>query len=111
MKNFASAINSAGLKKRCSPRREAGLGLGSAKNEGGSRAPNDVVPTLGQSLAYSPSQAAHVAGISRATLYRHVQSGALQTRKCGARTLILAEELVAFLRALPTAIAGKDSAR
>ena len=55
----------------------------------------------GNLLAFSPSQAAKVAGISRATLYRHIQSGALRTRKCGARTLILVEDLTAFLRSLP----------
>ena len=72
---------------------------------------DQVTSTVRQTLAYSPSQAAQVAGISRATLYRHVQSGALRTRKCGARTLILAEDLMAFLRALPIANTNRETVR
>lgn len=52
-------------------------------------------------LAYSPRDAAHVAGISRAFLYEEIAAGKLACRKLGRRTLILRDELERYLDSLP----------
>ena len=44
---------------------------------------------------------AKASGCSRATLYRLIKDGRLSIRKCGARTLILTEDLAACIRAMP----------
>ncbi|WP_374620450.1 helix-turn-helix domain-containing protein [Devosia sp.] len=52
-------------------------------------------------IAVSIAQACKVSGLSRPTIYRCVASGQLPTRKLGARTLVLVEDLKSFLRNLP----------
>ena len=47
-------------------------------------------------------EAAEVAKISRSTLYKYIRSGALPAKKCGGCTLILSDDLDAFLRNLPS---------
>jgi excisionase family DNA binding protein len=47
------------------------------------------------------AEAAFACGVSRSSLYLFIQSGALKTRKCGRRTLILHDDLVEFIKALP----------
>ncbi|MGO9357508.1 MAG: helix-turn-helix domain-containing protein [Xanthobacteraceae bacterium] len=48
-------------------------------------------------------EACTVAGVGRTTLYQAIADGNLKARKCGKRTLILRDELRAFLASLPSA--------
>lgn len=48
-------------------------------------------------LAYSVNDAAHAIGVSKATLWRRIAAGDLTTFKLGARTLIRADVLQAFV--------------
>lgn len=52
-------------------------------------------------LALAPKEAAAAAGIGRTLLYAAVATGALKARKCGRRTLILQDDLRAWLASLP----------
>jgi excisionase family DNA binding protein len=54
-------------------------------------------------LAYGVTAACRISGLGRTTIYAALKSGALSARKCGRRTLILADDLEAFLRKLPSA--------
>lgn len=58
-------------------------------------------PNQDQVFAYSINDAAQVAGIGRTTLYDEIRTGRLNARKAGRRTLILREDLQAWLAALP----------
>lgn len=60
----------------------------------------DNEPPGGAKLAHSVNDAAQISGLSRATLYALYKQGAIRFVKCGRRTLILHEDLVAFLQAL-----------
>jgi excisionase family DNA binding protein len=51
--------------------------------------------------AYSIKSAAEVIGAGRDGVYEAIRSGRLRARKFGRRTLILDEDLTAFLRSLP----------
>lgn len=53
-------------------------------------------------IAVTIAQACQMSGLSRATLYRAISARRLPTRKLGARTLIIVEELRSFLTALPS---------
>jgi excisionase family DNA binding protein len=53
-------------------------------------------------LAYSPQEAAKVAGLSRGSIFKAVREKRLSARKAGTRTLILADDLRTFLESLPT---------
>ena len=55
---------------------------------------------IGAKLAHSVPEAAQTTGLSRATLYALHKEGAIRFVKCGRRTLILHEDLVAFLQSL-----------
>jgi excisionase family DNA binding protein len=52
-------------------------------------------------IAVSIAQACQISGLSRPTLYRCIAAGKLPTRKLGARTLIMVDELRSFLSNLP----------
>lgn len=52
-------------------------------------------------LAYSIEAAAEVAQLGRTQLFEAIKEGKLKARKSGRRTIILREELNAFLHALP----------
>jgi hypothetical protein len=52
-------------------------------------------------LAYSIQRASHASGLSRSLLYVAIGEGKLRARKCGARTVILREDLQQFLASLP----------
>ena len=52
-------------------------------------------------LAHSVEQAATRANCGRTTLYEEIKSGALAARKIGRRTIILDEDLRAWLAKLP----------
>ena len=56
-------------------------------------------------LARSIDETARVSGIGRSKLYEAIAAGELTARKFGRKTLILDEDLNAFLRGLPL-IAG-----
>lgn len=49
-------------------------------------------------LAYRLREAAEIAGLSRATLYKLMKEGKLKASKSGRRTLILKTELERYLR-------------
>lgn len=48
-------------------------------------------------LAYSPDEAARLAGVSRAFLYLEMQRAKLRTVKIGRRRLVRREDLLAWL--------------
>jgi len=53
--------------------------------------------------AHTIKAACRISGLGRTTIYAALKSGALSARKCGRRTLILADDLEAFLQKLPPA--------
>lgn len=57
-------------------------------------------------VAYRPTEAARVLGISRAHVYRLIRSGDLRARKLGRSTLITRAELSAFVAKLPRVQSG-----
>ncbi len=52
-------------------------------------------------LAHSPRDAAKAANIGPTKLYAEIKDGRLKARKIGRRTIILDEDLRAYLRSLP----------
>ena len=70
---------------------------------------------MSEGLILNVSQVAKVLGVSRPTVYRLVESGALPAKKLStgsdttARTVVLSEDLKAFLTGLPDATAGSDN--
>ena len=61
-----------------------------------------MISTPGK-VSYRIAEAVAATGIPRSTLYEEIRAGHLLTRKLGARQLILAEDLRAFLEQLETA--------
>ena len=55
-------------------------------------------------LAYSVTDAAAIIGISRHLLYDAIRNGEITPKRCGARTLITADRLRAYLDGLPDGI-------
>jgi predicted site-specific integrase-resolvase len=55
-----------------------------------------------QAFAYRLRDAARMAGVSRATLYRAAGDGKVTIRKAKGRSVILAKDLQAWLESLPT---------
>ncbi len=53
-------------------------------------------------LAFPILEAAAVAGVGRSTIYEEINAGRLIARKARGRTVILREDLNAWLAALPT---------
>ena len=53
-------------------------------------------------FAFRIRDVAQLTGLSRATLYRAIKTGDLVARKYGARTLVNASDLAAFIADLPT---------
>ena len=53
-------------------------------------------------LAYGIPEAASMLSIERSTLYRHAKLGRITIRKLGGRSVILFDDLAAYLRELPT---------
>lgn len=52
-------------------------------------------------LALGISAAARAAGIGRSTVFEEINAGRLKARKAGRRTLILKDDLAAWLASLP----------
>jgi excisionase family DNA binding protein len=63
-----------------------------------------------QKLALKIDEVVEASSLGRATIYRAIKAGKLRTRKFGSRTIVLREDLEAFLRALPFSdeIAGRS---
>jgi excisionase family DNA binding protein len=61
-------------------------------------------------LAYSVSEAAHAARTGRTGLYAAIKCGALRAVKKGRRTLVLANDLQAWLNSLPPVRRPKSEA-
>ncbi|HEX6960181.1 MAG TPA: helix-turn-helix domain-containing protein [Ferrovibrio sp.] len=64
---------------------------------------------MSEPLAYTVDEAAEASRRSRRALYRHIKSGALVARKDGAKTIILAADLRAWLEALPRMQTGANA--
>jgi excisionase family DNA binding protein len=62
---------------------------------------HDSKPTT--PLAYTINDAVKVSGLSRTKLYELASTGRLSFRRCGRRTVILADDLRALLENLPPA--------
>ncbi len=58
---------------------------------------------MSDKLAVTIPEATRIIGVGRTTLYRLFEQGKLTPRKVGKRTLILMEELEAFIQSLPKA--------
>jgi excisionase family DNA binding protein len=54
-----------------------------------------------QPLAYTIDDAVLASGIGRTKIYDAIRAGKLRAKKCGRRTIILEEDLRAFLGSLP----------
>jgi excisionase family DNA binding protein len=52
--------------------------------------------------ALSLAEVSSVSGLGRTKIYEAIAAGSLKARKCGKRTLVLPDDLRAFLAALPT---------
>ncbi|MBO9168428.1 helix-turn-helix domain-containing protein [Rhizobium sp. L245/93] len=52
-------------------------------------------------ISMTMNEAVEYSGIGRSTLYDLIKEGKLTPKKLGTRTLILTEELDAYVRALP----------
>lgn len=57
-------------------------------------------------LAFTVPEACEFSGLGRSSLYRLFERGILTPRKAGRRTLILREDLEAYIRNLPAATAA-----
>jgi hypothetical protein len=66
-------------------------------------------PTGSPLLAYDTYEAARISGICRSILYREIRAGRLIARKSGRSTLILDDDLRAFLASLPQMPATKPA--
>jgi excisionase family DNA binding protein len=61
----------------------------------------NAVDSIPERLALSILDAARAAGVGRSTIYENINSGQLKARKAGRRTLILREDLQAWLASFP----------
>jgi excisionase family DNA binding protein len=61
---------------------------------------NELLPAL-QLLAYTIEEAAEVARSSRSVIYQEIAAERLLARKIGRRVVILHQDLMAWLMALP----------
>jgi excisionase family DNA binding protein len=62
----------------------------------------NVAETTSSRLVYTIDELPNVTGLGRTRLYELINSGELPARKAGRRTLVLREDVEAFLRGLPT---------
>jgi excisionase family DNA binding protein len=57
-------------------------------------------------MAYSIDEVCKAAKLGRTSVYAAIKAGELKARKLGRRTLILHDDLIAFLNGLPTVNVG-----
>ena len=60
--------------------------------------------------AYSIAEVCELTGVGRTTIYASITSGALPARKIGRRTILLHDDVVAFLQALPILAPAQERA-
>ena len=65
-----------------------------------SSAKDEALANAGSRLAYDVRQVCALSGLSRAMVYAAIRSGRLKARKHGARTLVLRDDLRAWLEGL-----------
>jgi excisionase family DNA binding protein len=61
----------------------------------------DVRLADGTKLSYRPLEAVSATGVSRSVLYEAMRDGSLRYRKLGSSTIILRDDLLAWLQSLP----------
>jgi hypothetical protein len=64
---------------------------------------NDAPEPASPLLAYAIPVAVKVTNLSRTLIYEEIRKGNLRAKKCGARTVILHDDLMAFLKGLRNA--------
>lgn len=67
--------------------------------------------TPNEKLGYSPDEAAAVSGGGRTKIFQAIKEGKLKARKFGRRTIIISDDLKAFLAALPERETTCDSTK
>ena len=65
---------------------------------------------MSDALAHSIPEAAKIASVGRSFLYEEIRTGRLIARKAQGRTLILHQDLVAYLSNLPTRKVADEAA-
>ena len=68
-----------------------------------------IANTTPDRLAFSLKEFLSRNGISRASAYREISSGRLHARKLGAKTLIFAEDEIAWRNSLPVLVSARDA--
>jgi excisionase family DNA binding protein len=63
---------------------------------------------MNDKVAFSPEEAAHRAGVGRTLIFAEIKRGRLEAHKAGARTLVTADALMAWIKSLPRR-GGPDS--
>jgi hypothetical protein len=81
-----------------------------SKHRKSERREQGVAPTLAQ-FAYSPREVICAAPISLSKFYLEVRDGRLIARKIGGKTVVLREDLVAWLQSLPVKTAVSERHR
>jgi excisionase family DNA binding protein len=56
---------------------------------------------INDKLAFSPNTASEATGIGRTKIFQAIRDGSLKARKYGSRTVILRDDLLAWLLTLP----------
>ena len=67
--------------------------------------------TASEKVAYSPGQAAAAVGVGRTFIFERIRDGSLRAKKAGRRTLIDADDLLAWVKALPRIAGANDPTR
>lgn len=62
-----------------------------------------------EKLALSIADVVRASGLCRTLVYGEIRAGRLAARKCGRRTIILRQDLNAFLQGLPCVPATQDA--
>ena len=62
-------------------------------------------------LSFSIPEVVAATSIKRGRIYAEIKSGSLRTRKCGTRTIVLADDLTAWLTGLRASAPGGQEVR
>ena len=57
---------------------------------------------MSDTLAHSIQETTEIVGVGRSFVYQEIRAGRLVARKAGGRTIILHDDLLDYLRRLPT---------